>query len=71
MFRVGPNPYGICTSLGIVGKASFPRDVEWYVGFAESIGARCIEFHFPTFRRRDRMRSAKLANGFARLRLSR
>jgi hypothetical protein len=46
MFKVGPNPYGICTTLGIQGKASYPRDVEWYVGFAESIGARCIEFHF-------------------------
>lgn len=46
MFRVGLNPYGICTILGIQGHALAPKDSLWYLGLAESFQARSIEFHF-------------------------
>ncbi len=46
MLKVGPNPYGLCCTLGLQGTNPTPRGLEWYVGLAESIRASSIEFHF-------------------------
>ena len=46
MFKVGPNPYGICTTLGIQGDSPYPKDADWFLRLAETMKARAIEFHF-------------------------
>ena len=46
MFKVGPNPYGMCCTLGIQGDHPAPRDVNWLIDYAIGMRAKCIEFHF-------------------------
>jgi len=46
MFLVGPNPYGICCTLGLQGKSPEPKDLSWFIGLAEQMRGRCIELHF-------------------------
>jgi len=46
MLKVGPNPYGLCCTLGLQGSFERPKDIFWFIELAESMQARCIEFHF-------------------------
>jgi sugar phosphate isomerase/epimerase len=46
MLRVGPNPYGLCCTLGLQGKLEPPKDVRWFIDLAKEMRGRCIEFHF-------------------------
>ncbi len=46
MFKVGPNPYGLCCTLGLQANLPKPKDVWWFIELAESTKACCIEFHF-------------------------
>lgn len=45
MLKVGPNPYGLCCTLGLQGSAPHPKDIDWFLSLAEEMRGRCIEFH--------------------------
>ena len=45
MLKLGPNPYGLCCTLGLQGKAEQPKDLWWFIELAEKIKGSSIEFH--------------------------
>ena len=45
MWKVGPNPYGLCHTLGIQGNLSNPKNALWFFDLATKMGAASIEFH--------------------------